>query len=284
MGSFQPEPRYQETRDHLLPRMPEDPGWKSSSRPQWHQGFILSLRINPECRTWTDGSGQHSCSGQFIGHGSPLGFLWAAQKTIFVFVNDLPPSQLCFSSTCFWLTSTRALRFITSRWSVQSGLGCLFWGGLVFFFFFFFMAFLRKMRFCPYILLHSPWLTLSTENKSPGHPEARMAHCPCPKLINEGFSMATWPGHRPQSPAGSLGSVYWPATGSFSGHREGLGKGLVPWQRGRAEDRWWPAQYEASWGGDEVQPRLLKASRVEGTPGFCWKIQNPGMFKGCSWK
>ena len=229
--SFQPTSQHQKTRNRLLPRIPEGPGLKSSSRPQWHQGFIPFLRINPECRTWPDRSGRRSCSGQLISHGFPLGFLQAAQKTIFVFVNYLPPSQLCFFSTCFWLTSTPALIFITSRWSVQSGLGCLFWGGCVFWH-------IEKDKVLPYVSLHSPWLTVSTEKKSPGHQEAHVAHSPCPKLINEGLSMAARPGSGPWSPAGSLSNTHRPDTGSFSRHWEQPGRwgGGLPWQLRRPED------------------------------------------------
>lgn len=275
--SFQPESRHQKTRNHSFPRTPEGPCWKSSSRPQWHQGFIPFFRINPECRTWTEGSGRRSCSGQLLGHGFQLGFLWAAQKTVFVFVNDLPPSQLCFFSTCFWLTRTRALRFITSRWSVQSGLGCLFWGGCFFWH-------IEKDEVLPLCSPPLPMADTVHREEKPWPSRGLCGTLPLPKLINEGLSMAAWPGHRPQSPAGSLGSTRRPATSSFSGHQKQPGREGLPWQHEGPEDRWWSAEYEASQGGEGVPSSLLKASREEGTPGFCWKIQNPGTFKRCSWK
>lgn len=108
-------------------------------------------------------------SAPALGSSSAVGSHLACSgctKTIFVFVSYLSPSQLCFFSTRSWLTSTRSPIVITSWWSVQSALGCLF--GV-------FVLACWERQGLP-LCSHHPWgLTLSTK-KSPGHWERPMWH------------------------------------------------------------------------------------------------------------
>lgn len=79
--SFKPEPRRQKNRQNpWFPGISEGPCLKSSSRPLGHRDLIPLLKITPERRTRTGGSGRCSCSGQLIGNGFPLGWLRAAQS------------------------------------------------------------------------------------------------------------------------------------------------------------------------------------------------------------
>lgn len=175
---FKLEPGCQKTLNHGLLRISEGSCLRNSSGPQWHQGLIPLLRINPECKIWTDGSGRCSCSGQLIGNGFPLGFL------------QLHKDHFCL---CQLFASLSALLFLNlllahehqNPYSHHISVVCPKWVGL--FVLGGGVGILRKTRFCPCALCHSRWLTPSTEKKSPGHWERPMWH------TGTGLSLGTVP-------------------------------------------------------------------------------------------